>query len=116
MTPGSSLQNLDGVPGSVPIGLAKGGATAQDDLSDPGNLVTKPLGEAGKLPLINGAGVPSLPGLSTTGGNLFIPGANKPAGAASTGGANPVKNFTDQVNDAVNKVTGGLKNAGADDN
>ena len=59
-----------------------------------------------------GAGLPSLPGLSTTGGNLFTPGTNnKPAGAASTGGANAVKSFTDQVNDAVKKVTGGLTGA-----
>jgi hypothetical protein len=110
MTPGSSLQNLGGVPGSVPIGLAKGADTAQDDVSDPTKLVSKPVDQIGNLPVISGggAGLPKLPGFSTTGGNLFAPGANKPAGAAAAGGANPVKSFTDQVNDAVKKVTGGL--------
>ncbi len=110
MTPGSSLQNLGGVLGSLPIGLANGATTAQQDLSNPANLVTKPADEFGNLPVISGggAGLPKLPGFSTTGGNLFVPGSNKPAGTASPGGANPVKNFTDRINDAVNKVTGGL--------
>jgi hypothetical protein len=106
MQPGSSLGALGDVPGSVPIGLAKGGATAQDDLQNPTNLVVKPVGEVGKLPVINGAGLPSLPGLSTTGGNLFAPNS-KPAGTAATGGSG-LKNFSDKINDAVNKVTGGL--------
>jgi hypothetical protein len=121
MTPGSSIGNLGGVPGSVPVGLEKGAQTAKDDLSDPTKFVTKPLGEFGKLP-----GISSLPSLtnststtnrlSTTVGNLFTPGANKPAGASasgSPGGANPVKSFTDKISDEVNKVTGGLHKVGA---
>jgi hypothetical protein len=107
MQPGSSLGALGGVPATIPAGLDAGVDTAQDDLSDPTNLVTKPLGEVRKLPVLSGAGLPSLPGLSTTGGNLFTPGSKTPAGTASPGGANPVKTFTDKINDAVNKVTGG---------
>ena len=106
MQPGSSIGALGDVPGTVPIGVSKGVDTAQDDLSDPTNLVVKPLHEAGNLPLISG-GLPSLPGLSTTGGNLFSP-ANKSGTTASTGGTNAVKNFTDKINDTVKKVTGGL--------
>jgi hypothetical protein len=106
MQPGSSIGALGDVPGTVPIGVSKGVDTAQDDLSDPTNLVVKPLHEAGNLPLISG-GLPSLPGLSTTGGNLFSP-ANKSGTTASTGGTNVVKNFTDKINDTVKKVTGGL--------
>ncbi|HKV20460.1 MAG TPA: hypothetical protein VJR50_15615, partial [Mycobacterium sp.] len=91
-----------------PVGLAKGGATAQQDLTDPTKLVSKPADELGNLPVISGggAGLPSLPGLSAP--NLLNSGANKPAGTSTPGAASPVKNFTDQVNDAVKKVTGGL--------
>jgi hypothetical protein len=46
--------------------------------------------------------------MSATGGNLFTPNSKKPAGTASTGNANPTKTFTDKINDAVSKVTGGL--------
>jgi len=46
--------------------------------------------------------------LGTTGGNLFAPGSKKPSSTASPGGANPVKTVSDRINDAVNKVTGGL--------
>ncbi len=116
MQPGSSLGDLGGVPGTVPIGLAKGAATAQQDLTNPTNLVTKPIGEIGKLPLISG-GLPSLPGLNTLNAsspNKFAPllpgvtGKNSSNGSSGTGGASTVKNFTDKLNDAVKKVTGGL--------
>jgi hypothetical protein len=55
--------------------------------------------------------------LSTTGGNLFVPGSTKPGSTASPGGANPLKTFTDRINDAVNTVTGGglQKPAGSSD-
>jgi hypothetical protein len=126
MTPGSSISNLGGVPGSVPIGLNNGANTATKDISDLTSFVTKPLDEAGKLP-----GISSLPSLSpstltnssvlpntlkASNPNFFapvVPGTgtnNKPSSSAGTG-ANPVKNFTDQVKDAVNKVTGGLTGA-----
>jgi hypothetical protein len=111
MTPGSSLQNLGAVPGTVQTGLDAGVKTAQDDLESPTNLVTKPLGEVGKLPVLGSLALPSSTlttnKLSTTGGNLFAPGSKKPGSTASPGGANPVKTFTDRINDAVNKVTGG---------
>ncbi len=114
MQPGSSIGALGDLPGTIPAGLDAGVGTAQDDLSNPTNLVTKPIGEVGKLPLISG-GLPSLPGLNTLNAsspNKFAPvlpgvGTNSSNGS-SGGGANTVKNFTDKVNDAVNKVTGGL--------
>ncbi len=109
MQPGSSIGALGDVPGSVPIGLNKGVDTAKGDVTNPTNLVTRPIGEAGKLPLISS--LPSLTNTSTlspTGGNLFSPPKNSGT-TASTGGANPVKNFTDKIKDAVNNATGGLK-------
>jgi hypothetical protein len=111
MQPGSSLGNLDDVPGTLQTGLDAGVETAQDDLSDPTNLVTKPLGEVGKMPVLGSLALPNSTlttnKLSTTGGNLFAPGSKKPGSTASPGGANPVKTVTDRINDAVNKVTGG---------
>jgi hypothetical protein len=111
MQPGSSLGNLGDVPGTLQTGLDAGVKTAQDDLESPTNVVTKPLGEVGKLPVLGSLAPPNSTSttnkLSTTGGNLFAPGSKKPRGTASPGGANPVKTFTDRITDAVNKVTGG---------
>jgi hypothetical protein len=119
MTPFSSINNLDGVPGSVQDGLDAGVETAQDDLESPGKFVTKPLGEVGKLPVLGSLALPNSTlttnKLSTTGGNLFAPGSKKPGSTASPVGANPVKTFTDKINDAVNKVTGGLQKPEAKD-
>jgi PE-PPE domain len=111
MQPGSSLGNLSDAPGTLQTGLDAGVKTAQDDVESPTNLVTKPRGEVGKLPVLGSLALPNSPlttnKLSTTGGNLFAPGSKKPGSTASPGGANPVKTFTDRINDAVNKVTGG---------
>ena len=111
MQPGSSLGNLGDVPGTLQTGLNAGVKTAQDDLESPTNVVTKPLGEVGKLPVLGSLTPPNSTSttnkLSTTGGNLFAPGSKKPRGPASPGGANPVKTFTDRITDGVNKVTGG---------
>ena len=116
MKPGSSLGNLGDVPGTLQTGLDAGVKTAQDDVESPTNLVTKPLGEVGKLPVLGSLALPNskLPNststtnkLSTTGGNLFAPGSKKPGSTASPGGANPLKTFTDRITDAINKVTGG---------
>jgi hypothetical protein len=121
MQPGSSLTGLSGVPGSVPEGLGDGVDTAGEDVSDPTTFVTKPLGEAGKLPIIS-----SLPGLSSAAQtntsvssiakpnspNFFapvIPGTGKNStNSSAAAGSNVVGNFTDQVKKAVDKVTGGL--------
>lgn len=121
MQPGSSLGNLGDVPGTLQTGLDvgvedAGVETAKVDLESPTNLVTKPLGEVGKLPVLGSLALPksTLPKstlttnkLSTTGGNLFAPGSKKPGSTASPGDANPVKTFTDRINDEVKKVTGG---------
>jgi hypothetical protein len=112
MTPFSSLGNLDAVPGTLQTGLDAGVKTAQDDVSNPTRLVTKPLGEVGKLPVLGSLALPkstlTTNKLGTTGGNLFAPGSKKPGSTASPGGANPVQTVSDRINDAVNKVTGGL--------
>ncbi|AGB20774.1 PE-PPE domain-containing protein [Mycobacterium sp. JS623] len=124
MTPGSSLGNLGGVPGSIPAGLAAGASTATQDVTSPTNLITKPIDEAGKLPSL--PGVSSLPGLSpstltnssvssntlkASSPNKFLPGLpgtgnNSPSG--SSGGGNGLKNVADTVNNAVKNVTDGL--------
>jgi hypothetical protein len=119
MQPGSSLGALGDVPGSLQTGLGAGTTTAGQDLSNPTNFVTKPLGEVGKLPVLGSLALPNSTlttnKLSTTGGNLFAPGSKKPGSTASPVGANPVKTFTDKINDAVNKVTGGLQKPEAKD-
>jgi PE-PPE domain-containing protein len=111
MQPGSSIGALGDVPGTLQTGLDAGEKTAQDDLESPPNLVTKPLGKVGTLPVLGSLALPNSTlttnKLSTTSGNLFAPGSKKPGSTASPCGANPVKTFTDRINDAVNEVTGG---------
>ena len=65
MRPFSSFENLDGVPGSVQDGLDDGAETAQDDFADPSKIVTKPIEEFRKLPLIS-----SLPNSTVSTTNL----------------------------------------------
>ncbi len=121
MQPGSSLSALGGVPGTVQTGLQRGAATAQDDLENPTNLVSKPVDELGNLPVLGSLTNTLTPttALTRTGGNNPLTGLNKPGTSSTPGGANPVKSFTDRINDAVKKVTGGLgldkKPAASDD-
>jgi hypothetical protein len=124
MQPGSSLSGLGGVPGSIPVGLEQGVGTATQDVTNPTNFITKPLAEAGNLP-----GISSLSGLSPSAltnssvssstlkasdPNKFLPGVlpgnnnSSSNGSSSSGGAAGLKSFTEQVKDAVGKVTGGL--------
>jgi hypothetical protein len=122
MQPGSSLTGLGGVPGSIPVGLEKGVNTAGDDLADPTLLVTKPLGEAGSLPIISSLNPSTLTNSSVSSSTLnasdpnkflpgVLPGKNNNSSNGSSGGATGLKNFTEQVKDAVGKVTGGLTGA-----
>ena len=77
-------RDLGRLPGAIPKGLQDGADTAQEDFANPGNFVTKPLSEVGKLPVIS-----SLPTsltnstVSTTGGKM-LPGLNKPTGTTSS--------------------------------
>ncbi len=125
MQPGSSLTGLGGVPGSVPEGASDGAQTAIQDVTNPTNFVTKPLGEASKLPFVSTLVPSSLTNTAvgtrkvntTTAGNPnpLLPVLNKAGSTSSVsgsvGGTNAVKNFTDQVKNVVNKVTGGLTGA-----
>jgi PE-PPE domain len=125
MQPGSSLTGLGGVPASIPAGLEQGVGTATQDITNPTNFITKPLGEVGSLP-----GISSLSGLApstltnssvssstlnASDPNKFLPGVlpgkNNNSSNGSSGGATGLKNFTEQVKDAVGKVTGGLTGA-----
>ena len=143
MRPGSSLTALGGLPESIPAGLDRGARTAVENVKNPTNLVTKPLDEVGKLPVISS---PALPNASTstdastsTGSpgstnesvsrntidrsspNKFTPklrGDRKSSTDSSTTGGNGLKNFTDKINEAVNRATSGptgAKPAGSDD-
>ena len=111
MTPFSSINNLSGLPGSVQTGLDAGVETAQKDLSNPGNFVTKPLAEAGKLPFISS--LPSLntsssiSKLNTTGPNKAFVGLNKPGTTSPFGGARPLKKIADNIGSSLNRLTGG---------
>lgn len=128
MKPGSSLSALDAgaLQESVQEGASDGAQTAIEDVSEPTNFVTKPLKEAGKLPIISSLS-PSTQTNSTVSTNTIkasspnffapvLPGTgnkNSSTGSAATGG-NALKSFTDQVSDTVKKVTGGLKPASKD--
>lgn len=111
MKPFSSLGALGGVPASVPEGTTAGAQTAIEDIANPGNFITKPLGEVGKLPVLS-----SLTNLSQSTNSLNLLGAKstpttekKPAAStSSTGNSRPLKQFSEQVNDAVKKITAGL--------
>jgi hypothetical protein len=117
MQPGSSLENLGGVPGTLQTGLDAGVDTAQHDLESPTNFVTKPLGEVGRLPVLGSlVNLPTTNSattrLSSNSPNLFRPGGNNngAAGSAgSTGRENPLKTFKSRVDQAVDRVTGGLQ-------
>jgi PE-PPE domain len=98
---------LTRLPGAIQQGLDDGAATAQEDLSEPGNFVTKPLAEFGKLP-----GISSLPTsltnstLNTTGSKKVLPGLNKPSGITSLSGSDrprPLKRLADNLR----KLAGG---------
>jgi hypothetical protein len=134
MRPGSSLSALGGVPESVPAGLNRGGRTAVENVRNPRNLVTKPLDEAGKLPVISSLSPPTLTNSSRSTNesvsrntidrsspNKFAPklrGDRKSSNDSSTIGGNGLKNFTDKINEAVDRATSGLrgaKPAGSDD-
>jgi hypothetical protein len=120
MQPGSSLTGLGGVPGSVPAGLDAGATTATKDVTNPTNFVSKPLDEAGKLPVISGLSPSTLTNstvspntLKPNSPNFFAPvipgtGNNTRSTGSATTGSNVAGNFTDQVKKAVDKVTGGL--------
>lgn len=129
MKPGSSLSALDAgaLQESVQEGASDGAQTAIRDVSEPTKFVSKPLKEAGKLPIISSLSpstqtkstVARSNTLSASRPNFFapvLPGTNNKktsSGSTSTGG-NALKSFTDQVSDTVKKVTGGLKPASKD--
>ncbi len=113
MKPGSSLSALGGVPATVQDGAAAGAETAIEDVTDPTNLITKPIDEYKTLP-----GLSSLGG-STSGVNPFLTG-NKVTPNAATSGASsstdrprPLKKLADDVKDSLNKLSG--KPAESDD-
>ncbi len=102
------------MPGSVQDGLDAGVGTARQDLSNPGNFVTKPLAEFGKLPFVS-----TLPtsltnstlaknNVNTTGAKPLLPGLNKPTGTTSSSGhPRPLKKIADSIKSSLNKLAGG---------
>ncbi len=98
---------LNRLPAAIQQGLDDGAETAQDDFANPGNFVTKPLGEAGKLPFVS-----SLPTsltnstVNTTSSKKVMPGLNKPTGTTSSTGSErprPLKRLADNLK----KLAGG---------
>lgn len=127
MQPGSSLTGLGGVPGSVPTGFDAGAKTAQGDLSDPASSVSKPIAEVGKLPVLSSLGtLPTLPTLGsstpekststvfTSPKKVSTDSDDDDAPKSGSSGVTPAHRFTDRLNDAVKKVTGGLSGAHKD--
>ena len=85
-----------------------------EDLSNPGNFVTKPLAEFGKLPFVS-----TLPtsltnstlaknNVNTTGAKPLLPGLNKPTGTTSSSDhPRPLKKIADSIKSSLNKLAGG---------
>ena len=106
MQPGSSLTALGGVPSTLQDGATAGVSTAIEDFANPGNFITKPLGEAAKLP-----GISSLTNLSQSASSLTSLGAKnasttqKPAAStSSTDRPRPLKKLADDVKSSLNKL------------
>lgn len=120
MRPGSSLLNLDGVPDSLEQGFDEGVSTATSDLSNPTNFVTKPIDEAGKLPVLSTLVDPPTTERSTTqladkrAEEVLPEDEGDDDGAASEDDESdapakerPGQRFAERINDVVKKVTGG---------
>ncbi|KUI29067.1 PE-PPE domain-containing protein [Mycobacterium sp. IS-1496] len=124
MQPGSSLLALGGVPDSVDDGLTAGAKTAQEDFSQPTNFVTKPVEEAGTLPVLSTlVDQPTEPATERSTAELADKSAEEDVlpddegnDDGQTATETPAKNkpgqrFTDRLNDVVKKVTDGASAA-----
>ncbi len=106
----SSLSALDAgdLQDSAQEGATAGATTAFADIANPANFITKPIGEAAKLP-----GISSLTNLSqstsslTTLGAKNAPTQKKPATSTSSNERpRPLKKLADDVKDSLNKLAG----------
>ncbi|WP_234789251.1 PE-PPE domain-containing protein [Mycolicibacterium monacense] len=106
MQPGSSLTAFDGVPESASTGVDADVETTQEDLAEPTKLVTEPVEEVGKLPVLSTLADDDsetlLPNLkrNTTGAASDDDESDAPA-------KKPGQRFAERINDVVKKVTGG---------
>ena len=113
MKPFSSLGALDSVPDSAQEGATAGAQTAIGNFANPANFITKPLGEAAKLPFLS-----TLTNSSVSQNSLT---ANKTASApqtAGTGSGNnerprPLKKAADDFNSSLKKFADSLQQEGA---
>lgn len=121
MKPFSSLSALDagGSQESVQDGATAGVQTAISDTVNPSNFITKPIGEAGKLPFISAP--PSTltnSTVTTTNSKKFVPGLNKPVGTTSSTGGDrprPLKKIADDFNSSLKKFASGLREQKSED-
>lgn len=116
MKPFSSLSALDadGVQESVQEGATAGAQTAFANIANPGNFITKPLGEVGKLPSI--PGLSSLTNLTAANNSVASAGARNGsptvnAGPSSLGSdrPRPLKKIADSVSSSLKKLAGGAE-------
>jgi hypothetical protein len=110
MQPGSSLSALGGAPkNTVQKGTNAGVQTASDDLSDPTNHVTKPLAEAGKLPLSSSLSNSALTtnNITATEAKKASPTADDTGAASSSERPRPLKKIVGDVRASLNKLAGG---------
>ena len=107
MKPFSSLSALDAgdVQSDVEEGATAGATTAFDNIGNPANFITKPLGEAAKLP-----GISSLTNLSQSSNSLTSLGAKNGTTqkTSATAGSNsqrpkPLKKISDDFNSSLKK-------------
>jgi hypothetical protein len=105
MKPFSSLSALgaDDVQEDVEDGATAGATTAFDNIGNPANLITKPLGEAGKLPFLS-----TLTNSSVSANNLTSAKSAAPEAKSATTGSNterpkPLKKISDDFNSSLKK-------------
>jgi hypothetical protein len=113
MKPFSSLSALDAgdLGDSAQQGLDDGVNTAQDDLENPTNFVTKPVDEIGNLPVLSSltSGASGITPFSTSSANKVVPNAAKVGTSSSTGNSNPLKKIGDDFNSSLKKFADSLK-------
>ena len=109
MKPFSSLGALDSLPDSAQQGATDGAETAFENIGNPANFITKPIGEIGKLP-----GLSSLTNLSQSNNSPATLGAKNGATqkTAATGSNSerprPLKKAADDFNSSLKKFADSL--------
>ncbi|OBB07987.1 hypothetical protein A5662_09230 [Mycobacteriaceae bacterium 1482268.1] len=104
---GETVTALGNMPGDAVTGLKGGAATAQEDVAQPANFVTKPIDAFKKLPLVNTVQPSTSTNtlFNTNGANRVAPETTKTGATSSTSTTKtkPLKRLTDDFNSSSKK-------------